>query len=219
MRKQIIEEVLLDKCPNCGAARRGEEEACTYCGGSLVQTRRVTESVEEEPVKAVPEDDRKVDIISKIEPIEDNAEMYFGIGFALIWLAIAGIMAGGAIGMGEPLFALIAVAIGVFGAALVFTSTAAKRLKYTKLLVQGTQYPAVVLGYGSEKVVYDESDSDGHSRGTRTEEKIKVKVLAEIEGVEKCILLTAPTSVSELSHPIGCPITIVGLGDDYVIKL
>ena len=47
MRKRIVTETLLDECPNCGAAREGDEDVCRFCGTLMVTRQRVTEEVEE----------------------------------------------------------------------------------------------------------------------------------------------------------------------------
>ncbi|MBO4787653.1 MAG: hypothetical protein J5531_02005 [Lachnospiraceae bacterium] len=48
MKTSTLTETFLDECPNCGAARKGEEETCRYCGSSMVVRSRVTETTDAE---------------------------------------------------------------------------------------------------------------------------------------------------------------------------
>lgn len=45
MKKRTITETLLEECPNCGAARIGDETVCGFCGTSMVNRTAVTEEV------------------------------------------------------------------------------------------------------------------------------------------------------------------------------
>lgn len=49
MKKIIETETFLAECPNCGAARVGEERTCRFCNSSLSVKQLVSESLEAEP--------------------------------------------------------------------------------------------------------------------------------------------------------------------------
>ena len=220
MKKRTITEVLLEECPNCGAARKGDEEVCTFCGTSMVQTQRVFEEIEETPQKDERKNDnRKVDIISEVDPTENAKGMIIGVIFLVGWCAIAFGM--GIVSLSEDgpvIFVIAPFLLGAFGVAVMWGGFIGPALRTKRVLIEGSEYRAEVIGYGRKTVERSYGDSNGFSERTEREEEITVKVLATINGHEKCILLKAPESVSELSHPVGCMITIIGYGNDFLMK-
>ena len=98
MTKHVITEKFLEECPNCGAARVGEEEICKFCGTSLVQRVRVKEYeiAENDPevvitgvTNGVGE---KADITSGVKPSAwgDTVRMvYYAVAALLIVAAVA----------------------------------------------------------------------------------------------------------------------------------
>ena len=220
MKKRTITEVLLEECPNCGAARKGDEEVCTFCGTSMVQTQRVFEEIEETPQKDERKyDNRKVDIISEVEPAENAKSMTVGVIFLAVWCAIAfgiGVMSLG--GDAPAVFVIAPFLMGAFGVVVMWSGVISPALRTKRVLSEGREYCAEVIGYGRKTVERSYGGSNGSSERTEREEEITIKVLATIDGREQCILLKAPESVSELSHPVGCMITIIGYGNDYLMK-
>lgn len=215
MRKRTITEVLLEECPNCGASRRGYEEVCTYCGTSMVQRRRVFEEVEENPKRDDRRNDnRKVDIISEVKPYEGTKGLIGGVWFLIVWCMI--VFGCGIVGiiMGESIvFVIVPFLMGTFGVAAMW-GLISPWLRARRVMKEGQEYSAEVIGYGRRTAESSNASSSGKGSG----EMVTIKVLAKINGREKCILLNAPDSVSELSHPIGCKIKIVGYGKEFLMK-
>lgn len=216
MRKQTTVEVLLEKCPSCGAARVGQEATCHYCGSSMIQTKRIIEEVEDpEPASPAKKDDRRVDIISDVEPKEAGGSNVVAFAFLVVWCMAAFGMGIFALSMGAgPFFAIMPFGVGVVGIIIVFTSFLKPAGAYNRVISQGREYSAIVLGYEMRPVTF----TSGEMHSVHSLLKTRVKVLADIDGRETCILINAPSSVSELSHPVGCPITIIGLGNDFLIR-
>lgn len=96
MKRQTITERFLDECPNCGAAREGDEDECGFCGTSLVERIRVEES-ESDDAGLVISDVRygsheKADIVSKVKPgFLRSACGTTILMFAVMLFALAGI--------------------------------------------------------------------------------------------------------------------------------
>lgn len=42
MKRQLLTGILLQECPNCGAARLDRETTCRFCDTALVQVKRTT---------------------------------------------------------------------------------------------------------------------------------------------------------------------------------
>ncbi len=220
MKKRTITEILLEECPNCGAARKGDEEVCTFCGTSMVQTQRVFEEIEDVPQRDAGEfDNRKVDIVSEVEPEGEAKDLAVVVIFLVMWSMITfGLGIGSLVGGAEAIFVIVPFAFSGIGIMLLW-SEISPALRTKRVLRDGSEYSAEVIGYGRRTVEHTYSDSDGSSSRTEKEEKITMKVLATIDGKEQCILLKAPSSVSELTHPIGCTVTIAGYDRDFLMKI
>ena len=93
MRKRIVTETLLDECPNCGAARKGDEDVCRFCGTLMVTRQRVTEEVDE-PEKTEQEQieekyaSRRVDVVSDVVPLRLDGGFWGAATFAALWSLI-----------------------------------------------------------------------------------------------------------------------------------
>ncbi|MBO4478253.1 MAG: hypothetical protein J5757_08020 [Lachnospiraceae bacterium] len=220
MKKQTTVEVLLEKCPSCGAPRVGQEAACHYCGCSMVQTKRIIEEVEDVPVAPnAQRDDRKVDIISEVEPPQPGAAgaQFVGVAFLIVWCVAAIGMGSFALKMGaSPIFAVVPFGMAFVGVVIfaVGMTNVNSKGNYNKILREGHEYPAVVLGYGQKPFTF----TSGETHTVHSILKTQVKVLADINGRETCILLNAPASVTELTYPVGSTITVVGLDGRYIVK-
>ena len=217
MKKRTLVEIMLDECPNCGAARKGEEEVCTFCGSSMIQKQRVTEDVEETQVQGESKiDNRKVDIVSEVVPLESGGGFVAVVIFLVVWCVMAFGIGVVAAGSGAPgIFAIMPFLIGGIGVVGMWSGLIGPALRTKRVLSEGKEYSAEVLGYSRKTV----ERRYGSNERTEREEQITVKVLATIDGREQCILLNAPDSVSELSHPVGCRITIVGYDNDFLMKV
>ena len=218
MKKQTTVEVLLEKCPSCGAPRVGQEATCHYCGCSMIQTKRIIEEVEDAPVAPNEQkDDRRVDIISEIEPKEPGAlGNVAGIAFMIVWCTAAFGMGFFAMSMGAgPIFGIVPFGMGAVGVIILISTFLKPTSGYKKVMTQGREYSAVVLGYGRKPITF----TSGESHTIHSIMRLQVKVLADIDGRETCILLNAPASMTELSHPVGCRITIIGLDRDFLVKM
>ncbi|MBR5348779.1 MAG: hypothetical protein IK125_06040 [Lachnospiraceae bacterium] len=220
MKKQTTVEVLLDKCPSCGAPRVGNEATCHYCGCSMIQTRRIIEEVEDPVVPgAAHKDDRKVDIISEVEPPQPGAAgaQFVGVAFLIVWCVAAIGMGSFALKMGAgPIFTIVPFGMALIGVVMFAAGMMNVNSKgnYNKILREGCEYPAVVLGYGQKPFTF----TSGETHTVHSILKTQVKVLADIDGRETCILLNAPASVSELTYPVGSTIMVVGLDGRYIVK-
>ena len=220
MKKQTTVEVLLEKCPSCGAPRVGQEAACHYCGCSMIQTKRIIEEVEDVPVAPnAQRDDRKVDIISEVEPPQPGAAagQVMGGAFLVLWCVVTIGIGVSALTFGAgPIFAIVPFGMAIFGIVGFGTAimSSSKSGGYDKILAQGREYPAVVLGYGQKPFTF----TSGETHTVHSILKTQVKVLADIDGRETCILLNAPASVTELTYPVGSTITVVGLDGRYIVK-
>lgn len=219
MKKQTTVEVLLEKCPSCGAPRVGQEATCHYCGCSMIQTKRIIEEVEDAPVASnAKKDDRRVDIISDVEPPESGeaSGKIIGIAFLVVWCTAAFGMGFFALSMGAgPIFGIVPFGMGTVGVIGLITMFLKPAAGYKKVMAQGSEYDAIVLGYE----VRPFNLSAGSVNSVQNLLRTRVKVLADIDGRETCILMKPPSSMTELSYPVGCRITIVGLGRDFVVKM
>jgi hypothetical protein len=89
VKTSTLTETFLDECPNCGAARKGEEETCRYCGSSMVVRSRVTETTDAENAPALTADSLrdsmgpKPDIVSEIKPMPKGLAVVLLILFVL----------------------------------------------------------------------------------------------------------------------------------------
>ena len=186
----------------------------------MVQTQRVFEEIEDAPQRDAGEfDNRKVDIVSEVEPEGGAKDLVVSILFLTAWCAIAVGIGITALAIDGPgIFVIVPFLFGAFGIAMMW-SEIGPVLRAKRVLRDGSEYSAEVIGYGRRTVEHTYSDSDGSSSRTEKEEKITMKVLATIDGKEQCILLKAPDSGSELTHPIGCTVTIVGYDRDFLMKI
>jgi len=217
MKKQTTVEVLLEKCPSCGAPRVGNESTCHYCGCSMIQTKRITEEVEDMPVTPdVKKDDRRTDIISTIEPKEPGSSGKIAeIAFFIVWCTAAFGMGIFALSMGAgPIFGLVPFGMGAVGVIIMYTYFIKPGREYNEVMTNGREYEATILGYEQRPFTF----TSGETHSIQSLIKVRIKVLADIDGRETCILLNAPSSVSELSYPVGCRITIVGYGNKFLVK-
>ncbi len=217
MKKQTTVEVLLEKCPSCGAPRVGQEATCHYCGCSMIQTKRIIEEVEDAPMAPnAKKDDRRVDIISEIEPKEPGAlGNVAGIAFMIVWCTAAFGMGFFAMSMGAgPIFGIVPFGMGAVGVIILISTFLKPASGYKKVMTQGREYSAVVLGYEARPF----NLSAGNVNSVQNLLRTRVKVLADIDGRETCILLNAPSSMTELSHPIGCKVTIIGYENKFLLK-
>ena len=89
VKTSTLTETFLDECPNCGAARKGEEETCRYCGSSMVVRSRVTETTDTENAPALTADSLresmgpKPDIVSEIKPMPKGLAVVLTVLFVL----------------------------------------------------------------------------------------------------------------------------------------
>ncbi len=215
MRKRIVTETLLDECPNCGAAREGDEDVCRFCGTLMVTRQRVTEEVEE-PEKTEQEQvaekyaSRRADVISDVVPLRLDGGFWGGVAFAVLWSLIT---LGGTFGIllgGDGLsggFSIIPFAFFVFGVVLVI-SEMKPYFAYRSVKNYGTAYNATVIGYGTAK----ETVENG-----KAVTKSSMKVLAKVKGRELCIQLALPENISESTFPVGSRVRILGYDGNYVI--
>ena len=51
LKRRTVTETLMEECPNCGAARIGDETVCGFCGTSMVNRTAVTEEVLQESLQ------------------------------------------------------------------------------------------------------------------------------------------------------------------------
>ena len=78
-------------------------------------------------------------------------------------------------------------------------------------LANAPRYDAVVLAHSKTS---DLHRNDNHSY---TETKCSVKVLANIDGRETCILIKSKLPDADIAYPVGCHITIAGRGTMFMI--
>ena len=212
MRKRIVTETLLDECPNCGAARKGDEDVCRFCGTLMVTRQRVTEEVDE-PEKTEQEQieekyaSRRVDVVSDVVPLRLDGGFWGAATFAALWSLITlGATFGALFSDAGPLGV---VPFGFFVVGIVMMVSEMKPyFTYRSVKNNGTSYRATVIGYGTKA----ETGEDG-----KTVSKSSMKVLAKVEGRELCIQLALPGNVSESTFPVGSKVRILGYDGKYVI--
>ena len=86
-----------------------------------------------------------------------------------------------------------------------------KRTECKLTLANAPQYDAVVIGHSK--------NTNAHRNGYRsyTYTTCSVKVLANIEGRETCILIKSKLPDADLAYPVGCHVTIAGKESMFMI--
>ena len=85
-------------CPNCGAPRSGTDEACEFCGSSLIKGKQVVETSDDDPSEGFFPEDAALPVV---------AGQLYGTGGGLHW-----ILSGGMFLLLPTLFFIVAVATG-----------------------------------------------------------------------------------------------------------
>ena len=214
MKKRTITEILLDECPNCGAARKEDEEVCRFCGTLMVTTQRITEEVEEQE-KTEQEQlrekyaSRRVDVVSDVVPLRYDGTFWGPIVFVAIWCIMTLAITFGALSAGDLPGGIVLFPLAFFVFGIVMMASLLKPyFAYSSLKNNGTAYRATVIGYSAGA----ETRNEG-----KTVTPLFMKVISEVEGRELCIQLALPESITEATFPVGSKVRILGCNGRYVI--
>ena len=244
--KTTVTENYYTNCPNCGATLQPDDKTCPYCGTYMVKNRSVSESDGQEinyiahqnvyysngrnaGNGAAGNDTRRVDIISQADPDQMGSGSTVLIVFLVFWICSTFIGAITAFISTRQMFAmssmfgfpgmsfsggflalLVPVGMGTLG--LIFLIFFLKKRSAGRMtLASAPRYDAVVLAHSKTS---DLHRSENHSY---TQTKCSVKVLANIDGRETCILIKSKLPNADIAYPVGCHITIAGRDTMFMI--
>lgn len=225
-----------DRCPNCGAEADDNTQYCPFCGtlltietieepktfsaefeftaddnntGSYYSEPQTDDAPDSFTQRAASEvtDIRKVDIVAK-SPSELKTDKASAIVRLIVWILVGAVIIN-VIGTNSVVrgFALVLFICGIIN-----------RIRKVK---NESSSPFERFGCDYEAVVLDHSTStdtilNGESRVVTTVGK--VKVLANVMGSEKCILIPAGDGHVSSIYPVGCTVTVRGYEDYWAIK-
>lgn len=92
-----------------------------------------------------------MDIISEVDPTENAKGMIIGVIFLVGWCAIAFGMGIVSLSEDEPvIFVIVPFLLGAFGVAVMWGGFIGPALRTKRVLVEGSEYRAEVIGYGND---------------------------------------------------------------------
>lgn len=191
-------------CPNCGAAIGPDDKFCTYCGTRIVYERTFTQE------DTVSMDRNRVDIESEaIEGVGSKNDSVMGIAFTAFWCIVV-------LGMTFPFFAvggpmgIVPLGMLCFGIANLVKMIKGRNT-YHDVLNNAPRYNATVLDH----CIYQETRGSGKDAHTVT--LAKVKVMANINGEQKVIMIKVGDPSNAAQFPEGSSVSIAGRGNYFVI--
>lgn len=215
MKQRTIVEMMLQKCPNCGQNNYNENEFCMRCGSSMVVREHLIKQLDEgimpeaEPVR-YPILESTASPVSCI-PISRRISYLAGILFSIFLPLFVGIL--------DPelaticLIAFIVLLLVVATCFFIFESS--HFLSYRKIYKKGKRTKGVVIGY--RRQIIPINSQKGSRTVTQNKIVLNVQVFAKIQGVDTIVMMEAPDGVSEITHPRGTEVTIVGYGQSYIM--
>ncbi|MBR7019467.1 MAG: hypothetical protein IKI15_00240 [Lachnospiraceae bacterium] len=227
MKRKKVAELFLEECPNCGAPRENKAAVCRFCGTSLAVSKLIEEDVV--PIRTpVSEDGRKIamdnehrepDIRSTAIPgekkskyIRDWKVAFVAITLALaisaICVAVVILEAGAGMIVGISCAFLVALIIGIRA----FSKAERRAREVDEAMENSPGYPAVIVQVRQRNGYAD------YANGKLCRQ---IKVVADIDGKDTCILLLADDASDALVdslYPIGGEVRIVGSGNRYEIR-
>ena len=201
--KYTTTEKFYTTCPACGAAIGPSDKFCSYCGTRIVYER--TETQED----TYSMDMNEVDIESKADPENSGAAGVFGIFFMIIWCCMAFVFTITFFELGGPVgvVPLLMFCFGIYNLVKMIRN----RLYSSEIYGSAPRYRAMVLDH----CIYNETRGSGKDRHTVT--LAKVKVLAEMNGEQKVIMIKVGDPSNAAKYPEGIYVTIAGENDYFAI--
>ncbi len=191
-------------CPNCGGVIGEHDKFCTYCGTRVVYERTFTQE------DTVSMDRNRVDIESEaMEGVGTKDGSVVGIAFMIFWCFLALMMCGPFFAIGGPM-GLVPFGMFIFGVVML-VNTIKGRNVHKDIIDNAPRYNATVLDH----CIYQETHGTGKDRHTVT--LAKVKVMANINGEQKVIMIKVGDPSNAAQFPEGSTVSIAGRGNYYVI--
>lgn len=151
---------------------------------------------------------RKVDIISKANPLEQN--IGYKIFFLIFWIIIGVAVTSGFASMAGPL-CILPLGLLTYGI-----------IRIAKEIGEGTRYKATKRNAPEYEAVVIDHNMSQIMEGTKETRRIinvgKVKVVADIDGEDLCIIITTGERDAKLLYPVGSTVTICGSGNYWLLK-
>ncbi len=191
-------------CPNCGGVIGENDKFCTYCGTRVVFERTFTEE------DTVSIDRNSVDIESDaMEGVGTKDGSILGICFVAFWCFAVLMMSGLFFSVGGPV-GVLPLGMFVFGVVML-VKLIKGRSHHRDIVDNAPRYNATVLDH----CIYQETRGTDKNRHIVT--LAKVKVMANINGEQKVIMIKVGDPSNAAQFPEGSSVTIAGRGNYFII--